>query len=297
MDSIGKKIYNLRKQKEISQEELAVALNVSRQTVYKWENDSAQPTGENLTALCNILQADWLYFFPEDEEVNQAQKETESSAKKFQGFLPELGKTIRQIRQQKKLSQEAFAEKLDVSRQTVYNWETNQVYPSLENLMEICKVFKVSMSAFLKEECAIAGPSSKEEVQKEVEKKNENQKAMGIHYKRRIIILSVFSSFAMAILMLMLVILGLRAYPTNRGQSYVVHDNWRVSAEFIFWAVFSCFILIKNGNTQLAKRIVREQKIRGLRNMNKHRGGPHMRGLIAWFALNKILRDIFENEN
>lgn len=49
--------------------------------------------------------------------------------------------------------------------------------------------------------------------------------------------------------------------------------------------------------TKYSKRIVREQKIRGLRNMNKHRGGPHMRGLIAWFALNKILRDIFENEN
>ena len=35
--NIGEKIYNLRKKKNMSQEELASVLNVSRQTISKWE--------------------------------------------------------------------------------------------------------------------------------------------------------------------------------------------------------------------------------------------------------------------
>ena len=38
----GEKIIKIRREKGISQEELAVALNVSRQAVSKWENDLMQ---------------------------------------------------------------------------------------------------------------------------------------------------------------------------------------------------------------------------------------------------------------
>ena len=41
--SIGKKLYELRKQKGLSQEEVADKLNVSRQTVSKWETDQSMP--------------------------------------------------------------------------------------------------------------------------------------------------------------------------------------------------------------------------------------------------------------
>ncbi len=34
---VGEKIYNLRKKKNLSQEDLASILNVSRQTISKWE--------------------------------------------------------------------------------------------------------------------------------------------------------------------------------------------------------------------------------------------------------------------
>ncbi len=52
LDSIGDKIYNLRKQKNISQDELAEYIGVTRQTVSKWEANRSQPKLENLRQIC-----------------------------------------------------------------------------------------------------------------------------------------------------------------------------------------------------------------------------------------------------
>lgn len=48
---VGEQIIRLRKERGISQEKLAELVGVSRQTVYKWESDIAQPNAENIRAL------------------------------------------------------------------------------------------------------------------------------------------------------------------------------------------------------------------------------------------------------
>lgn len=53
--TIGQKIRNTRIEQNISQESLAELVDVSRQTVSKWENGAAYPSGENLTALSRIF--------------------------------------------------------------------------------------------------------------------------------------------------------------------------------------------------------------------------------------------------
>ena len=45
---INEKIYSLRKQNNLSQEELADKLNVSRQAITKWECNEGMPDIENL---------------------------------------------------------------------------------------------------------------------------------------------------------------------------------------------------------------------------------------------------------
>ena len=52
MGSIAKKISALRKDKGLSQEELAEALFVSRQTVSKWERGQSLPDADNITSMC-----------------------------------------------------------------------------------------------------------------------------------------------------------------------------------------------------------------------------------------------------
>lgn len=50
------KLYNLRKQKGLSQEELANLLNVSRQTVSKWEVGDSTPDMGKLIAISDIFE-------------------------------------------------------------------------------------------------------------------------------------------------------------------------------------------------------------------------------------------------
>lgn len=53
--SIGEKIYNLRKSKNMSQETLANMLNVSRQTISKWETGESNPDFDKIVPLCDFF--------------------------------------------------------------------------------------------------------------------------------------------------------------------------------------------------------------------------------------------------
>lgn len=52
--SLGNKLLNLRKSKNLSQEEVADKLDVSRQTVSKWETDLSTPDFDKIVPLCNL---------------------------------------------------------------------------------------------------------------------------------------------------------------------------------------------------------------------------------------------------
>lgn len=60
--SIGQRISELRSQNNISQNQLAKALEVSRQAVSKWENDQTAPDTLNLIKLADLLNTDVEYL-------------------------------------------------------------------------------------------------------------------------------------------------------------------------------------------------------------------------------------------
>ena len=53
---LNKTIKALRKSKGLSQQELAVKVNVVRQTISKWETDKAEPGVDNLKALADLYE-------------------------------------------------------------------------------------------------------------------------------------------------------------------------------------------------------------------------------------------------
>lgn len=53
--ALPEKLYALRKKSGLSQEQLAEALNVSRQSISKWEGGSAMPESDKLLALSNYF--------------------------------------------------------------------------------------------------------------------------------------------------------------------------------------------------------------------------------------------------
>ena len=60
--NIGERIMALRKEKSISQTELAKRLNVSRQAVSKWEQGVSSPDTERLIRLAEILGTEVEYL-------------------------------------------------------------------------------------------------------------------------------------------------------------------------------------------------------------------------------------------
>lgn len=53
---IGEKIHQIRKMSGMTQEELAEKMNVSRQTISKWEGGTSVPDLENAVRLCELFQ-------------------------------------------------------------------------------------------------------------------------------------------------------------------------------------------------------------------------------------------------
>ena len=62
MAKMGDKIYNLRKQAGLSQEDLACEVDVTRQTVSLWEADRLVPKSEKIKKLCEIFNVSSDYF-------------------------------------------------------------------------------------------------------------------------------------------------------------------------------------------------------------------------------------------
>ena len=56
---------------------------------------------------------------------------------------------LQKLRKEKNMSQEALAEKLDVTRQSVSKWESGGSYPEMDKLISICKIFNVDMDTLV----------------------------------------------------------------------------------------------------------------------------------------------------
>lgn len=72
----GEKLYKLRRDKGWSQEELSMKLNVSRQTIYKWEADMVKPETENLKQLTKLFNVSYDYLLDDSKsEIKEAKVE------------------------------------------------------------------------------------------------------------------------------------------------------------------------------------------------------------------------------
>ncbi len=56
-----------------------------------------------------------------------------------------IGDKILELRKKNDLSQEKLAEKIDVTRQTISNWELGETSPDLKQASELAKVFNVTL--------------------------------------------------------------------------------------------------------------------------------------------------------
>ena len=75
----------------------------------------------------------------------------------------ELGSRIKKYRNELNLSQEALAEKVYVTRQTISNWENDKNYPDISSLLRLGEIFNVSIDVLLKGDVEVIQNVIKEE--------------------------------------------------------------------------------------------------------------------------------------
>ncbi len=100
-----------------------------------------------------------------------------------------FGDNLKKIRISKKLSQEALAEKVSVSRQSVSKWETGDAYPTMNNLLELCKIFHCKISDLVNDSIIDINSLGDDVKTKVVSLKKEEQQKMKVLSK----IISVIS--------------------------------------------------------------------------------------------------------
>lgn len=62
-----------------------------------------------------------------------------------------IGKNIRKFRREKSMTQEQLAEKLNVTRQAVSNWENEKTQPDVDTLQLIAEQFDITMEDLIYE--------------------------------------------------------------------------------------------------------------------------------------------------
>ncbi|WP_339834972.1 helix-turn-helix transcriptional regulator [uncultured Flavobacterium sp.] len=85
---LGDKLYRLRKSKKLSQEQLALELQVSKTAIIKWEQNKAKPSVENILKICDFYETDF-YSLLEDVSnitINNSHLKGQNYAGYFQNF-------------------------------------------------------------------------------------------------------------------------------------------------------------------------------------------------------------------
>ena len=77
--SIGERLYNLRKERGLSKEDLANELGVSRQTVSKWETGESTPDFDKIVPICNYYGITSDELISGKQNIVEAQKENKKA--------------------------------------------------------------------------------------------------------------------------------------------------------------------------------------------------------------------------
>lgn len=135
--TIGDRLRKLRLKKNLSQNDVANMLNISRSTYVCYESNKSRPV-RRLPELAKLLDTTVSYILGTDEV---AIGETESA--------PAFSSTLKYNRKQHDYSQAQLAKLLGVTQQAVGLWEQGKVMPDISTLIEIAKLFNVSIDHLL----------------------------------------------------------------------------------------------------------------------------------------------------
>ncbi len=89
-----------------------------------------------------------------------------------------FGDNLQNLRKQKRMSQEQLAEKVNVSRQSISKWERGESYPTMNNIMSLCKIFHCKLNDIVHEDITDLDALDEEVIMNTVKFKKEKQQKM-----------------------------------------------------------------------------------------------------------------------
>lgn len=124
------------------------------------------------------------------------------------GIDLDIGKRLKQKRQEANLTQKELADLLFVSRQTISSWEVGRTYPDLETLVKISELFATPLDDLLKEDSQVI-----KDIAEKV-KKSERRK---------------FTSIILAVLLLIVtstsIIYGIKQYQHSQLNAHINQEG------------------------------------------------------------------------
>lgn len=133
-----------------------------------------------------------------------------------------LGERLFELRKTKSLTQDEVAEKLNVTRQTVSKWETNQSTPDFDKIVPICELFEIGVEELLtgkKEEKQEKNEEQEEKKEKELTKQEAKEKSA------KVVSGSVFI-YILAIALIMILVPVKHVNPIIASSIFLVLIGW-----------------------------------------------------------------------
>ena len=158
-----------------------------------------------------------------------------------------LGERLYELRKKKGLSQEEVAEKLNVTRQSVSKWETDESKPDFDKIVPICELYEISTNELL-------NGTQEEKEEKEVEVINKDNKK-----KRALIITSAIFIYFLALIWIII-----------SEVSFNLNEGFMIGGFFLLCGIATCMLIYQGIvlSTTITKKkkekSVEEKKLDGI---------------------------------
>lgn len=123
-----------------------------------------------------------------------------------------FGEKLSFLRKQHDMTQMELAEKLDISRQAVSRWECGLADPSTEKLINIGKLFGVSVESLVNEDIQLQDSSTVQVAVQECENDGDKSDNVNTRTAKKLIV----GCLVTAILVLAVIVCCFRAWPINQ---------------------------------------------------------------------------------
>ncbi|SHN87981.1 helix-turn-helix domain-containing protein [Desulfitobacterium chlororespirans] len=132
--TLGSRIREYRLKRGLTQSQIAEKLNMTESNFSSYERDKSVPPSEVLNKIADYLNVSTDYLL--------GRKKLKLTKIYYEEVT--VGQRIKELRKEKRLTQQALAKYLDISQQAIVRWESGTSEPSSSKLAKLCQVFNVS---------------------------------------------------------------------------------------------------------------------------------------------------------